>query len=101
MQANGNGRLAAIVLRDKVIYGIIVVLFAILSFLASSMYTRLGAVELLLRETITARGMHEQRFSEDHALLLNIEMSRQQRTTSLKDLQDRLTRIETHFFHFP
>jgi hypothetical protein len=101
MQTNGNGRLAAIALRDKVIYGIMVVLFGILSFLGSNMYSRLGNIELLIRETMVAKTMQEQRFLEDHALLLSIETSRQQRTMSLKDVQDRLARIETHFFHFP
>lgn len=93
--------LSAIALRDKLIYGIIVVLLAILSFFASNVYTRLGVVELLLRDVITTKTLSEQRFQEDHTLLLSIEVSRQQRTTAIKSLEDRVARIEQRLFKLP
>lgn len=88
-------------IRDKIIYGLLIVLMAFLSFISGNMYARLGVVELLLREMVTSGIAQQGRFVEDHALLMNILQSRDQRTIEIADLKERMKRIESNIFHMP
>ena len=105
MNANGNGRLAAatsaLAQHDKITYATIGILMAILSFLAVNLYNRMGSMELLLREVVTSNKTASERFIEDHTLLMSIEASRQQRTTSMRRLEERIDRLELSLFHVP
>lgn len=93
MADSTNGRLAV---RDRFIYGILALLMAVLGFLASNIYIRVGTLEL-----IVAKGFNEPRASEDHALLLSIEASRQQRITVIKEFEGRMDRLEQRVFQLP
>ena len=103
-QENSNGTAVfkqLITQRDKLIYAVISVLLGILAFFSAGMYSDIDAMKLLMRETVTIAKSNEQRFIEDHTLLMSVEASRQQNIVFTKQIEERLKRIENGLFHAP
>ena len=82
-----SGAAESISVRDKIIYGISVLLLALLSFLASSIYNRLGNIELLVRDLSAWKTQQDAAQREDHVLLMDISKSRNERTEKIAMLE--------------
>ena len=82
-----SGAAESISVRDKIIYGISVLLLALLSFLASSIYNRLGNIELLVRDLSAWKTQQDAGQREDHVLLMDISKSRNERTEKIAMLE--------------